>query len=252
MFIGMRRHRRNGETDGRKHPKRQSNWHFWLRSDARWFVGDFGRSDVNQHERLGRLSLSNCRESHQSREFGDSDDIAAGGADAAFVRRVRQLFATAASDFLRLDIDSINLLRMFMLNCCGATVQMLDLLRGGHAGFPMVRTAKQHGPRRQSLQGDSGYDKPSEEQAKTRHALRILLRLVELVVGRHVMHIYRLSFWSGATNAFPPNRFPRARSAIRPAIRDFSARCAVPPRPLAWSCSAWGLGPADTCSDSRG
>ena len=92
-------------------------------SGARWFVGDLGRSGVNQHEGLGQLSLGHGSEGDQLRKLGDGNDVAAGSADRALVSRVGQLLARLVGGLLRLDIACMAVLGMIMSRASNAAAR---------------------------------------------------------------------------------------------------------------------------------
>lgn len=100
---------------------------------------------------------------------------------------IRRLLASVVRGFCGRDLVRMAVLGVIVLVDCSAGTRKLislgcdDLRRG----MVLARPAKQHGGSRQSLQGDSGHDQPSEKQAEAGHDRRILLRLAPLVVAGH-------------------------------------------------------------------
>ncbi len=64
-----------------------------MQSGARGFVGDLGRSGVNQNKGFGQLSLGHWRGGDHLWQLDDSDDIAAGRANGALVGGAWQFLA---------------------------------------------------------------------------------------------------------------------------------------------------------------
>ncbi len=106
--MGMYCHRRNGMADERKHPP-PDKLATWMRSGARWFVGDLGRSQIDEHKRLGQVPLRYWRKDCQLDKAGDCYDVATGSAHAAFVkdRRLGTAFCISRAldpDFITFDV----------------------------------------------------------------------------------------------------------------------------------------------------
>ncbi len=214
MFIGMYRHGRDGMADERKHPRRQSSGRARMHSGARRFVGDGGRSGVNQHDWLVQLSLGHWREGDQLGKFRNGDAVAAGSANAALVGDVGQFLAAVLAGILGLELDFgvMTVLGMIMSALSIDGAQELPVLRGGHLGRSMLRPrpAKQHRRGRHSLQRDRGHDEPSKEKPEAGHDRWILLRLVGRVVKGHVYaHLLRALGARGSNGGAADRRINR-------------------------------------------
>ncbi len=144
-------------------------------SGARRFFGKARGHGVNQDEWLGQISFGGRLHFDSLREIGNCDDTAAGCANPAFVRRVRQLLLAIRG--LLAKLCSSLLLFMVMRHNRGICHMVMVISRFYVCSLGIMtcsHTAIQHGCRSKALQRQGQHHQAKQQVAKTRHRRMIL------------------------------------------------------------------------------
>lgn len=137
-------------------------------SGARRFVRDRRRPTVNQHERIGQVSLRRVNQRHDRRKLGNRHAVAAGGTKVALVCRIGR--SVGPLSCLACRVSCVVVAGVVVMGGCNGLSRLhLDLMAGCRA--------KQHGRSRKSLQGNRCHHQPSQKYSQTSRHGRILLRL---------------------------------------------------------------------------